>query len=89
MTDGTYARAHRRSIEDPEGFWGEAARGIDWITEPKKVLDDSQWENYSGLIGHYHVQENKQDPGPAFQWDKVIDGARALLRDRPAMASGR
>jgi N-acetyl-anhydromuramyl-L-alanine amidase AmpD len=26
------------------------------------------------------VQKNKVDPGPAFQWDKVIDGARRLLK---------
>ena len=48
-----------------------------------KVLDDSVWEKYSGLLGHYHVQENKQDPGPAFQWDKVINGARKLMGKKP------
>ena len=34
-------------------------------------------------MGHYHVQENKQDPGPAFQWDKVINGARKLMGLKP------
>src|SRR4051812_37046520 len=38
--DGAYARAYRRSLEDPRGFWGEAARGVDWITPPRQVLDD-------------------------------------------------
>lgn len=33
------------------------------------VLDDAAWERFSGVLGHYHVQENKQDPGPAFDWD--------------------
>ena len=51
-----------------------------------KVLDDSQWENFSGLMGHYHVQENKQDPGPAFQWDKVINGARKRMGLKPLPA---
>ena len=37
---GPYARAYRRSLEDPAGFWGEAAAGVDWITAPKRVLDD-------------------------------------------------
>jgi N-acetyl-anhydromuramyl-L-alanine amidase AmpD len=32
-------------------------------------------ERYQGILGHYHVQLNKVDPGPAFQWDTVIDGA--------------
>ena len=31
------------------------------------------------MLGHFHVQRNKQDPGPAFQWDRVIDGARKLM----------
>jgi N-acetyl-anhydromuramyl-L-alanine amidase AmpD len=41
---------------------------------PEDVLD-----GYQGLLGHYHVQRNKQDPGPAFQWDKVVNGARTLM----------
>ena len=46
---------------------------------PRK-LDDEVWREYQGVLGHYHVQLNKTDPGPAFQWDKVIDGARELLQ---------
>lgn len=41
---------------------------------PKPVLDE-----YEGVLGHYHIQTNKVDPGPAFQWDRVIDGARGIL----------
>jgi N-acetyl-anhydromuramyl-L-alanine amidase AmpD len=43
-------------------------------------LSDEQLENYRGVLGHYHVQSNKTDPGPAFQWDKVITGANKLLK---------
>jgi len=43
-------------------------------------LPDSDYDRYQGVLGHYHVQTNKTDPGPAFQWDKVIDGARALMK---------
>jgi N-acetylmuramoyl-L-alanine amidase len=43
-------------------------------------LDDPAWDRYQGVLGHYHVQTNKTDPGPAFQWDRVIDGARKLLK---------
>lgn len=42
-------------------------------------LPDAQLAIYHGLLGHYHIQVNKQDPGPAFQWERVIDGARALM----------
>jgi N-acetylmuramoyl-L-alanine amidase len=43
-------------------------------------LPDAQLAEYHGLLGHYHIQTNKEDPGPAFQWDRVVDGARRLMR---------
>jgi hypothetical protein len=46
---------------------------------PRK-LDDDQWRAYQGVLGHYHVQRNKTDPGPAFDWDKVIGGAQQLMK---------
>ena len=46
---------------------------------PQK-LDDEELKNYEGVLGHFHIQTNKVDPGPAFQWDYVINGARQLLR---------
>lgn len=49
-------------------------------------LPDEALANYSGVLGHYHIQANKVDPGPAFQWETVIHGARSLLRrDTPAV----
>ncbi len=36
---GAYDDAFRRSIEDPEGFWGEAAEAIDWYRPAQRVLD--------------------------------------------------
>ncbi len=47
---------------------------------PRKLPDD-QLASYHGVLGHYHIQTNKNDPGPAFQWDYVISGARKLLPD--------
>ena len=44
-----------------------------------KTLADADYDRFQGVLGHYHVQTNKTDPGPAFQWDKVIVGARALM----------
>ena len=43
-------------------------------------LADDQLAAYSGLLGHYHIQENKTDPGPALDWDRVVLGARKLMR---------
>jgi len=42
-------------------------------------LPDAELETYQGVLGHFHIQTNKVDPGPAFQWDYVIGGARKLL----------
>ena len=42
-------------------------------------LPDEELNAYQGVLGHYHVQTNKNDPGPALDWDKVVGGARALL----------
>jgi propionyl-CoA synthetase len=36
-----YADAFRRSLADPEGFWGDAAEAIDWDERPAAVLDAS------------------------------------------------
>lgn len=35
----TYERAYQRSLQDPDGFWAEAATAIDWLTHPTQVLD--------------------------------------------------
>jgi N-acetylmuramoyl-L-alanine amidase len=45
-----------------------------------KALTTEEWKNFKGVLGHYHVQDDKQDPGPAFQWDQVIDGAKEQLK---------
>jgi len=37
------------------------------------VLTEQQFADFQGLIGHYHVTERKTDPGPAFQWDYLVD----------------
>jgi N-acetylmuramoyl-L-alanine amidase len=44
-------------------------------------LPDNDLDAYQGVLGHFHVQTNKTDPGPAFQWDRVIGGAKKYLVD--------
>lgn len=43
-----------------------------------RKLPDDQLAQFQGIIGHFHIQTNKVDPGPAFQWDRVLNGARRL-----------
>jgi N-acetyl-anhydromuramyl-L-alanine amidase AmpD len=45
----------------------------------REKLSDAELERYEGVLGHFHVQTDKVDPGPAFQWDYVIGNARKLL----------
>ncbi|MCB1885551.1 MAG: acetate--CoA ligase [Geminicoccaceae bacterium] len=36
-----YQRLYRRSVEDPEGFWGEQAKRLDWMKAPTKIKNTS------------------------------------------------
>jgi N-acetylmuramoyl-L-alanine amidase len=47
------------------------------------VLNEDQYENFAGLLGHWHVTRNKIDPGPAFDWFRVLNGARRYLGQMP------
>ncbi len=58
-------------------------RGEDGKVLPRK-LPDEQLKAFTGVIGHYHIQEDKADPGPAFDWEYVVNGARELVAKRTA-----
>ncbi len=47
------------------------------------VLSPEQWKAYQGLLGHWHITRGKVDPGPAFDWFRVINGARRYLGRPP------
>jgi N-acetylmuramoyl-L-alanine amidase len=42
-------------------------------------LPDAELKTFHGVLGHFHIQTDKVDPGPAFQWEYVLDNARQLL----------
>ncbi|WP_337173691.1 peptidoglycan recognition family protein [Paludisphaera sp.] len=44
------------------------------------ALPRAEFDAYQGVLGHWHVQTNKTDPGPAFQWEAVVGGARELMK---------
>jgi N-acetyl-anhydromuramyl-L-alanine amidase AmpD len=46
-------------------------------------LSAAELANYHGVLGHYHIQLDKVDPGPALNWDRVINGAREILGMEP------
>jgi propionyl-CoA synthetase len=48
---GRYAEVYRRSLEDPEGFWSEAASAIHWEKRWDRLLDDSRAPFYRWFAG--------------------------------------
>ncbi|PWC76591.1 propionyl-CoA synthetase [Azospirillum sp. TSH64] len=46
-----FNQMHARSLSDPAGFWGEAAKDISWFKPWDKVLDDSNAPFYRWFTG--------------------------------------
>ena len=46
-----YAELHRRSVEDPQGFWGELAEELHWYKRWDRVLDESKAPFYRWFVG--------------------------------------
>ncbi len=38
---GRFDEIYRRSLEEPQAFWAEAAAAIDWVEPWQRVLDSS------------------------------------------------
>ncbi len=84
----TYEQAFSRSIDDPAGFWGEAAALVDWIRKPRQVLDDSRppfyrWFPDATLNTCFnaldrHVAHGRADQ-PALIHDSPVTGTRTTL----------
>src|SRR6202158_1507399 len=79
-----YHQVHARSLRDPEGFWGEAARDIDWIEPAKKIFDPAmgpygRW--FAGAVVNtcYNALDRQVAGGRA---DQV-----ALIHDSPLAGS--
>ncbi|MCY4238606.1 MAG: propionyl-CoA synthetase [Rhodospirillaceae bacterium] len=47
----SYADLYRRSLEDPKGFWADAAGAVHWDKPWEKVLDDSNPPFYRWFVG--------------------------------------
>src|SRR5438034_5987922 len=77
---GRFEELYRHSLEDPEGFWGEAAARIDWEEQWTRVLDDSGAPFYRWFSGgRLNTCHNALD--------RHVDGGRgeqlALIYDSP------
>ncbi len=75
-----FDETYRRSLDDPEGFWAEAAAGIDWDEPWERVLDDSRAPYYRWFSGgRLNTCHNALD--------RHVEGGRAdqlaLIHDSP------
>jgi acetyl-CoA synthetase len=78
-----YRRMYRRSIEDPEGFWAEQAKAIDWFHPFHSVLDidfhrvDFGWFSGGRLNASYNCVDRHAAVKPdatAIIWAKDAPG---------------
>ncbi|GAA5063044.1 propionyl-CoA synthetase [Thermocatellispora tengchongensis] len=97
-----YADVFARSIDDPEGFWGEAAQAVTWTKAPDRVLDSGNPPFYRWFPGgelntchnalDRHVEAGHGDR-PALIYDSPVTGTRRTLtygelRDQVARFAG-
>ena len=76
---GAYDEDYRRSLEDPEGFWLEAAEAISW-TAPPSHADDAVYRV---------VRRTDRGPRDADDGTVVADVAGARFTTDPAPPVGR
>lgn len=48
-----------------------------------RLLRDST--QFKGFLGHYHCSSNKWDPGPAFDWMRVLSGIKGKRNSLPIL----
>ncbi len=83
----SYAEEFRRSIEEPEAFWAEAAAAVQWDKPWEKVLDDSAAPLYRWFVGgrlntcynalDYHVESGRGDQKALVYDSPVTDTVRS------------
>src|SRR5437764_1034814 len=79
---GSLDEAHRRSIEDPEGFWGEAAGAIDWVEPWRRVLDDSRAPFYRWFTGG-RLNTGWIEPARVVAYKPLLDQAIDAVSAKP------
>ncbi len=98
----SYRDVHRASIEKPEEFWAEAAKGIDWIKPWSRVIDNPEPNLYRWFPGgrlntcynavDRHVERGRADQVAVIYDSAVTDTQRKItygeLRDEVAQFAG-
>ncbi len=98
----SYQTTYQRSLDDPESFWSEAAKDIDWDVPFSKVLDDSNKPFYhwfaNGKLNtcfnalDRHVENGRADQVALIYDSPVTDTVKQFsyreLRDLTAIFAG-
>jgi propionyl-CoA synthetase len=98
----SYDDAYRRSLDDPEGFWAEAAEQVHWFRKWDRVLDDSNKPFYRWFSGgevntcynavDRHIENGRGDQTALIYDSPVTDTIRsytfAELGDEVARVAG-
>ena len=97
-----YHEVYARSMRDPEGFWGEAARAIDWYEPAKKVFDKDagvygRWFTGASCNTCYNAIDRHVERGrarqPAIIYDSPVTSTKRsityaeLLREVSTLAA--
>lgn len=100
--DGRYQDIYRRSLNDREAFWAEAAAAVSWDKPWEQVLDSSNPPDYRWFVGgelntcrnalDVHVEGGRGDQ-VALIYDSAVTGAKQRftfrsLRDEVALFAG-
>ena len=99
---GGYEDTFRRWRQDPEGFWAELARAVEWERPPRRILDDSRAPLYQwypdGVLNtchnalDRHVRDGRAEQA-ALIYDSPVTGQTRRytyreLRDEVARCAG-
>src|SRR5688572_20082891 len=73
-----YRALHARSLSDPEGFWLEQGRAIDWTKPPTRALDASRapfyrWYPDAELNACHNALDRHVEGGRADQAALIYD----------------
>jgi len=97
-----YDEVYGRSLEDPNGFWGEIAEDCHWYKKWDKVLDDSNKPFYRWFTGgevntcynalDFHIDQGRGDQAALIYDSPVTDTIKSYtyseLRDEVALFAG-
>ena len=93
IDDAGYQRMYQESVADPEGFWGEQGKRIDWIKPYTKVKDVSYSDDvhirwyYDGTLNacancvDRHLEKRGEQTAILWEGDDPTESKRITYRD--------